>query len=259
MDDKLNALAAALGHVFRDERLLEVALTHRSAAFEAAPGRRSKALADNERMEFLGDAVLALAVSDALWKRCPEASEGELTRMRAAIVNESRLAEIAARLGVGDAIRLGRGEERTGGRTKASLLANALEAAFAAVYLDAGVTRACEVVLAMVAPTLDHVASTASAQRDEKTVLQELIQARHNVTPRYEVIDTQGPDHDRVWHVEVRAGEVLRAKGQGRSKKIAEQEAARNALRALDEPGTPTETPVAPAESDASLASTGGP
>jgi ribonuclease III len=180
--------------------------------------------------------------------------------MRAAIVNESRLAEIAARLGVGDAMRLGRGEERTGGRAKASLLANALEAAFAAVYLDAGVTRACEVVLAMVASTLDHVVSTASAQRDEKTVLQELIQARHNVTPRYEVTDTQGPDHDRVWHVEVRAGEVLRAKGQGRSKKIAEQEAARNALRALDEPNASPDAPLAPAvEGDASLASSGGP
>ncbi len=245
MDEKLNALAAALGHTFRDERHLEVALTHRSAAFEATATKRAKVLTDNERMEFLGDAVLALAVSDALWKRCPDASEGELTRMRAAIVNESRLAEVAARLGVGEAMRLGRGEERTGGRTKASLLANALEAIFAAVYLDAGVERACEVVLAMVAPTLDHVVNTISAQRDEKTVLQELIQARHNVTPRYEVIDSQGPDHDRVWHVEVRAGEVLRARGLGRSKKIAEQEAARHALRALAAPPTAPEPPPA--------------
>lgn len=244
MDDKVLALAASLGHQFRDPRLLEVALTHRSAAFESAAARKGKSLGDNERMEFLGDAVLSLAVSDALWSRCPEAAEGELTRMRAAVVNETRLAEAAARLGIGDALRLGRGEERTGGRTKASLLANALEAAFAAVYLDAGVERAREVVLALMAPTLDHVVSTVSAQRDEKTVLQELIQARHNVTPRYDVVDTQGPDHDRVWHVEVRAGELLRARGQGRSKKLAEQEAARNALRALDEPPSPVVAPT---------------
>ncbi len=236
MDDKERALAAALGHTFRDERLLEVALTHRSAAFEAAPARKGRPVGDNERMEFLGDAVLALVVSDALWSRCPDATEGELTRMRAAVVNETRLAEAASRAGVGDVLRLGRGEERTGGRAKPSLLANCLEAAFAAVYLDAGIERAREVILALLAPALDHVASTASAQRDEKTALQELVQARHNVTPRYEVVDTQGPDHDRVWHVEVRAGEVLRARGQGRSKKAAEQEAARNALRALEEP-----------------------
>ncbi len=197
-------------------------------------------------MEFLGDAVLSLAISDALWKRCPDATEGELTRMRAAIVNETRLAEVAAILGIGDAMRLGRGEERTGGRTKASLLANALEAAFAAVYLDAGVERASAVVLAMMGPTLERVVSSVSAQRDEKTRLQELMQARHNLTPRYEVVDTEGPDHDRVWHVEVRAGELLRARGSGRSKKAAEQEAARCALRTLDAPpAQPEETPTA--------------
>ncbi len=253
MDDKLLAIAQRLGHTFRDERLLERALTHRSAALEAAPTRRGRPAGDNERLEFLGGAVLAMAVSDALWHRCPEASEGELTRMRAAIVNEARLAEVAVAVGVGDALKLGRGEERTGGRAKPSLLADALEATFAAVYLDAGIERAREVVLACMAHMSDRVASTVSANRDEKSELQELIQAKHAVTPRYEVVDTAGPDHDRVWHVEVRAGEFLRARGSGRSKKAAEQEAARNALRALENPSAstppspPSTPPAAPA------------
>jgi len=233
-------LAEALQHTFQNGRLLAVALTHRSAAFEAS-SKKTRALEHNERMEFLGDSILALVVSDELFTRCPDAAEGVLTRMRAAVVNEARLAETAARLGLGDALRLGRGEERTGGRGKASLLADTLEAVFAAVYLDAGMTRAREVILAQLSAAIDQVILGADTNRDEKTLLQERVQARRNLTPTYDVVRTEGPDHERVWHVEVRAGDDLRARGQGRSKKAAEQDAAGHALRLLEEvAATPT-------------------
>ena len=240
MNERDLPLAEALQHTFQNGRLLAVALTHRSAAFEAS-SKKTRALEHNERMEFLGDSILALVVSDELFTRCPDAAEGVLTRMRAAVVNEARLAETAARLGLGDALRLGRGEERTGGRGKASLLADTLEAVFAAVYLDAGMTRAREVILAQLSAAIDQVILGADTNRDEKTLLQERVQARRNLTPTYDVVGTEGPDHERVWHVEVRAGDDLRARGQGRSKKAAEQDAAGHALRLLEEvAATPT-------------------
>jgi ribonuclease III len=238
MEEAEQKLIETIGHVFTDPRLLALALTHRSAAFEASTGKKSKAYSDNERLEFLGDSVLALAISDALWKLCPDASEGDLTRMRAAVVNEAVLAELALRIGVGDALRLGRGEDRTGGRAKPSLLANCVEALFAAVYLDAGIERAKEVIVALLAPSIERVTSVSQASRDEKTTLQELVQARHNVTPRYEVEDAEGPDHDRKWHVVVLIGEQIQGRGTGRSKKAAERDAARVALIAIGESST---------------------
>lgn len=240
MDEKLRAFLATLGHTFADLTLLHEALTHRSAAFEAAAGRKGKGLRDNERMEFLGDAVLALVVSDALWRRAPAAVEGELTRMRAAVVNERTLARVATEIGLGDALRLGRGEDRTGGRAKPSLLANALEAVFAAVYLDAGIDAARALIERLLGPTLEEVARRGvrggeeRALLDEKSLLQEIVQARLGVTPRYTVSRTEGPDHDRLWTVEVRIGEAVAASGRGRSKKAAEQEAARAARVSLD-------------------------
>lgn len=236
MNEPERPLAEALQHSFRDERLLAVALTHRSAAFEAAT-KKSRPLAHNERLEFLGDSVLAMVVSEALFQRCPKASEGQLTRMRAAVVNETRLAETAARLGVGEALRLGRGEDRTGGRTKASLLADTLEAVFAAVFLDAGIERAREVILGQLGEVIERVTRGEDDDRDEKTRLQERVQASRGVTPSYEVVGTEGPDHQRVWFVEVSAGDGIRAQGQGRSKKTAEQDAAGHALRALEAGG----------------------
>ena len=239
MDERLRGFIAALGHPFSNVVLLHEALTHRSAAFEASAGRRGKDLRDNERLEFLGDAVLALVVSDALWRRVPAAVEGELTRMRAAVVNERTLARIATEIGLGEVLRLGRGEDRTGGRTKPSLLANALEAVFAAVYLDAGIDAARALIERLLAAPLDEVTQRAvnvGEERtllDEKSLLQELVQAKFGITPRYEVTGTEGPDHDRVWTVEVRAGEIVRAQGSGRNKKSAEQEAARAARLAL--------------------------
>ena len=240
MDERLRAFIGALGHSFSNVVLLHEALTHRSAAFEASVGRRGKELRDNERMEFLGDAVLALVVSDALWARAPEAVEGELTRMRAAVVNERTLARVATEIGLGEVLRLGRGEDRTGGRAKPSLLANALEAVFAAVYLDAGVDAARALILRLLAAPLDEVTARAGANGeerallDEKSLLQEIVQAKHGITPRYDVTGMDGPDHDRIWTVEVRAGDVVTARGSGRSKKAAEQEAARAARTALE-------------------------
>jgi ribonuclease-3 len=254
MDDRQRAFVGALGHTFSNVVLLHEALTHRSAAFEASAGRRGKELRDNERMEFLGDAVLALVVSDALWRRAPRAVEGELTRMRAAVVNERTLARVATDLGLGEVLRLGRGEDRTGGRSKPSLLANALEAIFAAVYLDAGIDAARALIERLLAADLDEVSTRASTQGDEralldeKSLLQEIVQARHGVTPRYDVTGTEGPDHDRVWTVEVHAGEVVCARGSGRSKKAAEQEAARAARAILDRATLPPPPPVAPPE-----------
>jgi ribonuclease-3 len=237
MDERLRPFLEALGHPFQRLVLLHEALTHRSAAFEAANSRKGKDLRDNERMEFLGDAVLALVVSDALWRRAPGAEEGELTRMRAAVVNERSLARVATDLGLGDALRLGKGEDRTGGRAKPSLLANALEAVFAAVYLDGGIEAARPLIERLLLRELDEVTARNTeedrALLDEKSLLQEIVQARHGLTPRYEVVGTDGPDHDRTWTVEVIAGEVVRARGSGRSKKIAEQEAARIAREGL--------------------------
>lgn len=240
MDERLRAFICALGHTFSNLVLLHEALTHRSAAFEASVGRRGKELRDNERMEFLGDAVLALVVSDALWARAPEAVEGELTRMRAAVVNERTLARVATEIGLGEVLRLGRGEDRTGGRTKPSLLANALEAVFAAVYLDAGIDAARALILRLLAGPLDEVTARVGATGeerallDEKSLLQEIVQAKHGITPRYDVTGMDGPDHDRIWTVEVRAGDVVTARGSGRSKKAAEQEAARAARTSLE-------------------------
>lgn len=237
MDEATRRFVATLGHPFREIGLLNEALTHRSAAFEAASARRGNGPRDNERMEFLGDAVLALVVSDALWRNVPGAVEGELTRMRAAVVNERSLANVATELRLGEVLRLGRGEERTGGRMKPSLLANALEAVFAAVYLDGGIDAVRPVIERLLAREIDAVsarpAGEVRTQLDEKSLFQELVQARFGSTPRYEVVESEGPDHDRVWTVEVVAAESIRARGRGRSKKIAEQHAAREAREKL--------------------------
>ncbi|MBL8602706.1 MAG: ribonuclease III [Myxococcales bacterium] len=234
MDAKLEALIASLGHSFRDPQLVEVALTHRSGAFESKHNRRSRHLAHNERLEFLGDAVLALTVAELLFLRFPEAPEGELTRLRAALVNEATLAAVATRLGVGPALRLGRGEDRSGGRLKPSLLADALEALFAAVYLDAGVEAAKTVIVRLLGPVVDTLSISSIPSLDAKTRAQEIVQARFNLTPTYEVVGFVGPDHDRVWSVTMIVGETKLAEGRGRTKKAAEQDAARSGMTRLE-------------------------
>ena len=208
------------------------ALTHRSYVHE----HPELAATDNERFEFLGDAIVGAAAAMVLERRFPAAREGELTRRRADLVNEGALAAIAAELGVGDALRLGRGEERSGGRAKPRLLASALEACIAAIYLDAGLDRAIEVARALLLPRVDEI---APGQLDFKSRVQERMQSRGEPTPRYELEGTEGPEHARIFHVAIATqdGTVI-GRGSGRSKLDAEQAAARAALEALTEDAT---------------------
>lgn len=230
-DDVLATVSRALGHDFADLGLLRDALTHRSFANE----RPRLAPRDNERLEFLGDSVFGLAAAGLLFERFPDAPEGELTRRRADLVCEATLADVAGDLGLGDALRLGRGEKKTGGQEKPRLLASALEACLGAVFVDAGGAAADAVARGL----LDgRVAPDAPGARDFKSRVQQIVQGRRAETPRYRVLDARGPDHARTFRVAlVVEGEVL-AEGEGRSKVDAEQAAAEVAWRRLsDEDG----------------------
>jgi ribonuclease III len=213
---------------FRTPRAALAALTHRSYVNEH-PG---EALEDNERLEFLGDAVIDLAVSHRLMERFPEAREGELSKMRASVVDEPGLASLARAFELGPMLRLGRGEELTGGREKPSLLADAMEAVVAAVYLEGGLTAVLAMVDRYLGATFDRAAA-GTLDRDFKTQLQELAQSRFRLAPRYRVVAELGPDHAKKFDVEVELrGEVV-GRAIGRSKKDAEQAAARLAIEAL--------------------------
>lgn len=222
-----DAVAQALGHRFSDAQLLREALTHRSFANEH-PERAPK---DNERMEFLGDAVLTLSASALLWERFPDATEGELTRRRADLVCEASLASVARSLDLGSVLRLGRGEERSGGRQKPRLLCSALEACIAAVFLDGGIELAMEAVRRLLAPSL---LAPLLGQRDGKTRVQEIVQALGEGTPRYVVVSATGPDHAREFEVACISNVRELGRGTGRSKLEAEQNAARAALTSLE-------------------------
>lgn len=225
-----DAVALALGYRFSDAQLLKDALTHRSFHNEH-PERAPK---DNERLEFLGDAVLTLSASTLLWERFPDATEGELTRRRADLVCEASLASIARQVGVGSVLRLGRGEDRSGGRNKPRLLCSALEACIAAVYLDGGIALAMDVVRRLLDPALS---APLLGQRDGKTRVQELVQALGEGTPRYLVVATTGPDHARQFEVSCVSTQRELGRGVGRSKVEAEQHAARAALALLEGAG----------------------
>jgi ribonuclease-3 len=221
-------LEQRLGHRFRDRALLDTALTHTSWLNEAALAGR----ADNERLEFLGDAVLALVTSDLLMAQLPDAPEGELSRARAALVSEGGLARAAALLDLGRFVLLGRGEEKTGGRARPSILANALEALVGAVYLDAGLEAARAIVGRLFEPELRDL--PRHARLDFKSRLQERAQARWQVAPVYEVVAASGPDHDKRFEVALTVGGRELGRATGRSKKEAEQSAAAAALEAID-------------------------
>lgn len=198
--------------------ILEQALTHRSYAYEHG------GLPTNERLEFLGDAVLGLVVTETLYARNPDVDEGQLAKMRAAVVNARALAEVARALGIGDSLRLGRGEETTGGRNKSSILADALEALIGAVYLDRGLAAATDLVHRLFDPMIT-AAAELGAGLDWKTSLQELA-AHHDLgIPEYVLTET-GPDHEKVFTASVRVGDLVFGDGIGRSKKEAEQQAA---------------------------------
>jgi ribonuclease-3 len=224
------ALAAALGHRFRDPALLEAALTHRSWAHER---EGPASTAHYERLEFLGDALLGAFVAESLYHDDPTAPEGVLSRRRQAVVRSSALADAARQLGLGEAIRLGRGEERTGGRTKPSLLADVFEALLGAVYLDGGVRAARAFVRRHLGEALRRTAEPGAAAEDPKTLLQERLQAELQRTPRYRIVSTTGPDHALEFTAEVLLGDCSLGAGRGSNRKRAEQEAARRALERL--------------------------
>jgi len=227
-------LQKKLGVSFRSPALLEEALVHSSYANEN-PGA---APVSNERLEFLGDAVLGLAVAEKLYHECPYSAEGELTVLRAALVRRDALAAVAKRLGLGEHMYLGKGEEAGGGRSKAVNLAGTMEAVIGAVFLDRGWRVTREIVLKFFKPELEESVSRGVAV-DFKSRLQEIIQSERQITPAYYIIDETGPDHSKVFTVEVRAGDTVLGKGTGKSKKAAETEAARLALQQLPATFTP--------------------
>lgn len=219
---KLESLQEQLGHRFRDARLLEQALTHRS---HSTP--------HNERLEFLGDGVLNCIVAAELYDRFARLNEGELSRLRASLVREQRLYELAAALALGDYLRLGEGELKSGGFRRPSILADALEALIGAVFVDGGFAAARAVVLGLYRPLLERAAE-AAAEKDPKTQLQEWLQRRRLGLPQYSVRATSGAAHEQRFEVECLVREFdLRTTGTGTSRRLAEQEAARAAYERL--------------------------
>ena len=245
----IQPLERALGHKFEHEHLLVQALTHSSLAHEfqlTEVGKTDQpAPEDNEQMEFLGDAVIGLLVAESLYKRFPELSEGELTRLRSALVSRKHLGQVAARLKLGKYLRLGKGEERSGGRKKAALLANSMEAVIAALYLDGGLeTTRAFVDREIIEPYVTELQKELIEGRsigDHKSALQEYLQAQKGSQPVYVVKAESGPDHRKRFTVEVRLADngspsKALARGSGTTKKKAEQEAARRALEKLSSP-----------------------
>jgi ribonuclease-3 len=226
--DPVAALEAVLGVTFPDRALALAALTHKSWVNE----HRDEATAHNERLEFLGDAVVDLAVSQRLMERFPEAREGELSKMRAAVVDERGLSDMARSLGVGGLLRLGRGEEQTGGREKASLLCDAMEAVIAVLYLSGGLPAVLSLVDRFLGEAFER-AVAGTLDRDYKTQLQELAYGKLKALPAYRILEERGPDHAKVFVVEVTVAQELVAQAEGRSKKDAEQAAALRCLQLL--------------------------
>ena len=213
---------------FRDLSLLNQALCHRSYAHEAAPGP----VAHNEKLEFLGDAVLSLAISDELYATSGGRTEGELARIKSFVISEDALYHWALQLGLQDYLLIGRGEELSGGRGKKAIVADAMEAIIGAYYLDSGAAAAQEFVLRHLRAEIRRVLNNTHRQ-DYKTLLQELAQQRYHSHPRYRVVRREGPDHDRTFWIEVRLNGRVYGPGTGKNKKAAEQEAAARAYAAL--------------------------
>jgi ribonuclease-3 len=219
-----NHCQKALGISFRQEWLLEQAFVHSSYCNENPEFRHTS----NERLEFLGDAVLSFVVTEKLYKEFPELPEGELTEIRASLVCRDTLAELASSLGLGDWLLLGRGEELSGGRTKAGNLANVMEALIGALLLDQGLAKARRFILRQLKPELEKI-NKGKAMPNYKALVQELIQGQGRPTPTYRLIEAIGPDHNKRFTVEVLVGAEVLGKGIGRSKKTAESQAARAA------------------------------
>ena len=223
-------LEEKLNYHFKDRTLLQTALTHSSYANE----NRSKGVECNERLEFLGDSILGMVVADYLYKEHPDWPEGELTRFRSRLVCESNLDNVARDLDLGSYLLLGKGEEAGGGRTRNSVIADAVEALLAAVYLDGGLKAAGKVIQTCI---LDRIDEREAGSRDYKTTLQELVQRKSGMTLSYQLRGSAGPDHSKIFYMEVLLNGEAIGKGSGRSKKEAEQMAAKAGIHTLKERG----------------------
>jgi ribonuclease-3 len=215
---------------FVNDELLQQALTHRSYLNE----HEGEALQQNERLEFLGDAVLDFLTADALYHRYPDMPEGELTRLRAALVRTETLAQVAIELRIGEMLRMAKGEESSGGRLRQRILCDAFEAVVGALYLDQGLEAAANLALPRLTPLLENILAEG-LHIDARSLFQEWSQAALNTTPQYRVIESSGPEHDKAFTVEVVIAEQVVAQGSGRSKQLAAQAAARAALRRLEQ------------------------
>ncbi|MCS7025394.1 MAG: ribonuclease III [Bryobacteraceae bacterium] len=232
MSSDLELLESKIQHQFHDRSLLERALTHKSYRFER-PGQGPGVLEDNEQLEFLGDSVLGFLVAEQLVKLYPNMSEGGLSKRKAHLVSAQRLYEVAQRLELGQFLRLGRGEELSGGRQKRALLANALEALIAALFLDGGLELARNFVQAQIVSEFAENPDGEAQVKDYKSALQERTQQLKLPTPRYSIVHEEGPEHSKVFTVEVRVGKELSSRAEGLSKKSAGQKAAQQVLERL--------------------------
>jgi len=221
----IQELEAGLGYTFKNDQLLIQALTHSSHANERNTGIR-----DNEQLEFLGDSLLGFVVSDYLFRAYPNLNEGDLSRLKGFFVSAANLVKYAERVHLGNYLHLGRGEEKTGGRTKQALLVDALEAVLAAIYLDGGIDEARHVMLRFLEPQMEDVGESDRHLSDFKTELQEQLQARQMGRAEYVVASEDGPDHQKLFTVDVMIDGNRVAQGAGLTKKAAEQAAARHAL-----------------------------
>jgi len=219
---------SAIDYTFRQPKLLLEALTHKSYL----QGSQEACQGDNERLEFLGDAVLALVISEYVTSACPTSKEGELSKVKARLVSRHSLAQAAQRLRLGNWLRLGRGEEKTKGREKTSLLANALEAVIAAIYLDGGIGPSRSFILRIFHPELEalEASKAGTLDWDYKSRLQEWSHKHHETIPSYRTIHESGPDHQKAFDVEVMVKGRVLGRGKGNTRKEAEQQAARQAL-----------------------------
>jgi ribonuclease-3 len=229
--DEFEPLERKLGYKFRDRGLLEHALTHRSRAHEDVSG----GVVDNESLEFLGDAVLGFVIADLLFREMPDSTEGQKSKIKAALVSAPALARLGEELELGQYLLLGRGEEKTGGRQKQALIADGYEALIAAIYLDGGIEPARDFITRRFRELVDEVHRTGriGLSEDHKSALQEWLQSHDRPLPEYRITAERGPDHRKVFDIEVWCGSEPLARGEGRSKKEAEQRAARLALEHL--------------------------
>lgn len=238
MSKKLKELEERIGYHFLDGNLITQAMTHSSYANE----HRLNKLECNERLEFLGDSVLEVVSSDCLYHKYPEKPEGDLTKIRASIVCEPTLAYCAEDIRLGEYLLLGKGEEATGGRGRASIVSDALEALIGAIYLDGGFANAKEFILRFIMNDLEH----KQLFYDSKTILQEIVQSKTDEPLSYELLREEGPDHNKIFETQVLIGREAIGRGTGRTKKAAEQVAAYHGILSLNKMEKPSDIPLCP-------------